>query len=122
MFGCSHTVKSQIGNVSISLKPEDRPEFARTYNTTIGNGFRLEITLKTYTFGSTRSDWSQLHQRNGKYIMFDAHAVADKIIDRELYPLVQAAVDEILRIDREFIDSKPSEFIDDTGAKWKRVN
>jgi hypothetical protein len=115
----SHLPTVRDGNVNITPQREDRPEFKRVYQVAVGDGFKVEITMRTYSFG--RCDWSQLTQKNGKWILFDAKAVADKILDRELYPLVQAAVDQILALDRAYIATDPGEFIDDTGATWRRV-
>lgn len=107
-----------VHGIEIKEHREDRPEFKRTYITTVGDGFRIEVSLRTWAYG--RMDSSMLYQKNGKWISFEVKAVADKIIDRELYPLVQSAVDEILRLDKEYMDSKPSEFTDDTGSIWRR--
>lgn len=115
--------KSKVVNedgIRIVLKPEEIPEFERVYTITVGDGFKIEVGLITYSF-SERCDHATVTQKDGRSISFDAHKVADKIIDRDLYPLVQGAVDRILALDKGFIDSKPSEFIDEKGTRWRRV-
>lgn len=109
----------KVGEIVIRGIREDRPKFARTYTASVGDGFKVIVTMKTYTFG--RSDWSELRQSDNRYIVFDAKRVADKIIDRELYPLVQAAVNKILEMDKQFLATHPDEYTDDTGAQWRRV-
>lgn len=97
-----------------------KPQFERVYETTVGDGFRIRVVMKTFI--GDRGDYgSTVTQKNGRYIFFQANEVADKIIDRELYPLVQAAVDEILAIDRAYMATHPSEFTDEAGVTWKRV-
>lgn len=117
-----HPVEHRINGIDVTLKREDVPEFRRSYKTQVGDGFTVEVTMVTSSLYLGRRDrLSQLTQKNGKYILFDARSVADKIIDRELYPLVQAVVDTILAMDAEYIASNPTEFIDETGAIWRKV-
>jgi hypothetical protein len=120
MFGLGKQLKSvYVKGIKITPKCEDQPEFKRDYEITVGKGIVVQIEMRTGVCG--RSDSSFIKQPNGKYIGFQANAVADRIIDRELYPLVQKAVDEILLLDHEFIKSKPLEFTDETGTTWKRL-
>lgn len=120
LAGCHPKSQTQYeGNISVTDMHPEPPEFRRKYKTVVGDGFVVEVELRSWSLG--RLDSSTLTQKNGKYIFFDADRVADKIIDRELYPLVQAAVDEILILDRKFIASNPSEFTDEKGAVWRKV-
>ncbi len=120
-FGRSPVLDTQAssGNIHIENVRSDRPEFHRIYTATVGDGFHIKVEMKWFL--GSRFDSSMITQKDGKYIFFQAHEVADKIIDRELYPLVQKAVDEILREDKRFIDSNPAEYIDQTGTTWRRA-
>lgn len=120
LFWSRKTAELVEGDIRIYPIAQDRPEFRRIYKVTVGDGFMVEIELWSWIFG--RTDSSTVTQKNGKYISFDANAVADKIIDRELYPLVQDAVNRILAIDKAYIATKPSEFTDDQGKVWRRVD
>jgi hypothetical protein len=111
--------KSESNGIEIALVPNDEPQFRRGYTARIDGGFRVEMELRTSS--GRRYDSSSLYQANGKYILFDANAVADKIIDRDLYPKVQAVVDRILELDADFLASKPTRFTDENGVVWQRV-
>jgi hypothetical protein len=106
--------------ITITAPEQDAPEFERIYKSDLDGGFRVEIRIRTFL--GSRMDSSILYQENGKYILFDAESVADKIIDRELYPRVQFAVDEMLRLDREFMASEPVQYTDENGTTWRRVH
>jgi len=112
-------------SVSAAIKaeslPEDEPKFKRRYTTEIAGGFRLEVEMKTYTHGS-RYCSGYLWQSNGKMIGFDPHAVADKIIDRDLAPLVQQLSDQIIALDKDFCRSGTGQYTDDTGVMWIRAD
>jgi hypothetical protein len=112
------SVMSKSGDITIKLVADDQPEFRREYVCELEGGFKVEVEM--YTSYGRRNDSSFLRQRGDKFIIFDLRAVADKIIDRELYPRVQAAVDRILALDKAFIDSNPREFIDEKGVTWRR--
>lgn len=101
-------------------RDEDPPNFARTYTASMGNGITLKIKLYTGMFGD-RKDSSELDQSNGKWVLFDAKSPADKILDRELLPKVQQYCAELLRRDKEYMDSKPDRFKDRNGQIWQRV-
>jgi hypothetical protein len=124
-FGCSEERPAptpapiQTEGIQIIDGPNDKPKFARTYIAAVGNGFTIKI--KRYDSTYRRFDMSELDQVGGKWILFDADRVADKIIDRDLYPLVQAKVDAILALDKAYIDSKPDEFTDESGVTWRKV-
>jgi hypothetical protein len=99
----------------------DRPRFERIYKAWLDPEGRLvKVTAKTL-FNERWFD-GELDQADGKYIIFKVEAVADKILDPTLVPLVQAKVDEILRMDAAFIGSNPKDFTDEDGIKWTRDN
>ena len=99
--------------------PANRPEFERVYSADLGNGKIIEVRYRTYI---NRSNSGELDQPGGRYVLFDPDNVADKILDPALVPLVQARCDEIKQIDAAYIKSKPSEFIDEDGVKWRRFD
>lgn len=107
--------------VSIELSQEDRPAFERTYTCKIDGGFTVQITMRTFLGQHSRQCWAAtVTQRDGKKISYEPEAVADKIIDRELYPAVQACTDKILAMDKEFNKSLPASFQDQDGYVWER--
>lgn len=111
--------RTQDPIVIVTEVRSERPEFHRIYTLPIEGGFTLKIEMKWFIHD--RFDESELRQKDGKRIFFDAKNVADKIIDRELYPKVQRAVNQILEMDRKFIASNPSEYVDETGTRWRKV-
>jgi hypothetical protein len=108
--------------LSVTSEPEDVPEFKRIYTAAVPGGFTVEVTLKSwyYSYGGLKvSAMGQVTQSNGPWILFEPERVADKIIDRELYPHVQAVVDEAYRLDKAW--RAPSEFTDQRGHVWRRL-
>lgn len=94
--------------------------FERIYAVTVGDGFKIRVRMKWFC-GGRRNDYSStVTQRDGKQIGFDLHSVADKIIDRDLYPLVQDAADAIIAMDREIEQNPPRRFTDTHGNTWVR--
>lgn len=108
-----------VNGIQIRSVRSDRPEFHRIYTASIDGGFTVKVEMRWFI--GSRFDNSELTQRDGKYILFDARSVADKIIDRDLYPKVQKVVNEILRQDKAFIASNPDQYTDETGVTWKRI-
>ncbi len=98
----------------------DVPEFERVYTVKIDGRCSMKVTMKTF-LSSNRMCNGELTQPNGKWLLFDPKAVADKIIDPILSPLIQKCCDEILGMDKDFMDSNPNSFIDERGRKWERV-
>jgi len=107
-------------SVHVALEREDRPKFKCIYTAALPRGCKLKVALYT-SYGGSRYDMSEITQANGKWVLFDVKAPADKILDRELLPDVEALCREILRLDRELLASDPSEFTDERGQTWRRV-
>jgi hypothetical protein len=105
--------------VTIKQAKESRPQFERTYTARLDNRTVIEVRLST-SYG-TRYSYGYLNQPDGKYISFDPEAVAEKIIDPLLVPIVKYFVDGILQMDKEFIQAKPDSFIDESGQTWRRA-
>jgi hypothetical protein len=104
-------------SVTVSQKREDRPRFERVYKSRVDE--RCMVTVRCYTFLG-RNSTGELTQPNGRWVYFDPDAIAEKIIDPILVPKVQAIVDHIKAMDRDFVQSDPAEFIDKSGRVWKR--
>lgn len=104
-------------DIRVEAKREDEPAFRRCYSTAIARGIRVEVDC--WTSCERRACWGTLRQPNGKYVLFDPHEVADKILDPVLVPEVEAACGRMLKIDGDFLRSKPSEFVDKRGRVWR---
>jgi hypothetical protein len=63
----------------------------------------------------------ELTQSNGRWVLFEPERPADKILDREILPIVQRFCDEILALDAAYVKSDPGEFVDVRGVRWRRV-
>lgn len=109
----------EASSVHVALEREDRPAFKCVYTAALPRGCKLKIEIKTTRWG--QYDSSEITQANGKWVLFDANSPADKIIDRELLPDVEAICREVLRLDAAFRASSPDEFTDDQGHTWRRV-
>lgn len=114
-------IKNQLlpAKVSITNLPEDVPEFKRRYVSQITEEVTARLEAKTYSFG--RHYFAELKQRNGSWVYFDPKNVADKILDRDLVPIVEEWCGAILEADDEFVRSKPIEFVDERGNTWQRL-
>jgi hypothetical protein len=106
--------------ISIKSKPEDPPEFWRTYTAATETGVVIKVEIKNWTYSSDTYTTGVLTQPDGKWITFDVKRVADRIIDPVLLPAVEAVVKEILKIDAAFRKTKPTEFTDEKGVTWIR--
>lgn len=64
----------------------------------------------------------ELKQRNDAWVVFDCDNVADKIIDRDLVPKVQAACKILHATATEYWvnNNDPSQFTDSDGRIWHR--
>jgi hypothetical protein len=79
------------------------------------------VKVSIHTSCGSRFDLGELTQPGGRWVMFDPKDPAEKILDRELVPLVIAACKEIFELDNAFMKSDPGEYIDEKGQTWKRV-
>jgi len=103
----------------------DVPVFGRNYEFQLTREVRVELTAKNDRFlsSSTRRRWSgYLWQRNGNLVSFDPERIADKILDRDLVPLIQDFVDAIVTIDAEWLEQNNHSFVDESGVTWARVD
>jgi hypothetical protein len=98
----------------------DVPAFKRLYKGQLDARCSITVTART-GYGGTRYKSGELTQPNGKWVLFDPDAVADKILDPALVPLVQAFCDEAAAQDVAFIRNDPSQFIDERGVRWVRT-
>lgn len=119
-FNSKENVTHTKSGLRIEDKPSDRPKFERVYSADLTNGRTIKVTMRT-TFGGRRYSFGELNQPGGRWVIFEPERVADKILDPALVPLVQSKVDEILEIDRRFVASDPSEFVDEGGVQWRRI-
>lgn len=120
MFGIGHN-HVQITNMGINIEDvhdDDPPKFKRVYTKEIMNVV-AKVTVYTSMFGA-RETSGELTQRGGRWVLFEPERVADKIIDRELSPLVQDFCDEVSKLDKEYMRSNPSEFTDTRGNTWRK--
>jgi hypothetical protein len=63
----------------------------------------------------------ELDQTDGRYVFFEPEKPADKILDRDILPIVQKRCDEIMAMDKAFRASDPDQFEDKQGNVWKRL-
>ena len=121
----SVSTRSDSGSrIKITTPAEDPPEFVRVYESNVSTSrdtYRVKVTRYTSRWKERDTRLGELTQSNGKWVLFDPEHVADKIIDRELTPLVQRLCEDMLRMDREFMASKPGEFKDSRGGVWRKA-
>lgn len=109
-------------DVKISYPREEAPKFKREYKTGLTNGRSMTIHASSCYYSAGRTYTGELTQSNGNYIFFDPMRIADKILDPELLPILKQYCKEILTMDREYISSSPSTFVDDKGREWKLIS
>lgn len=101
----------------------DRPEFKRTYTVQITEQVSIKIKIKneggSFSKGSQYNS-GELDQKDGKWVLFDPDNPADKIIDRELLPIVQKYCKQIFALDKQYRESDPATFTDEDGHVWRR--
>ena len=109
-------------SIVIKSVPEDIPQFRREYTVKLTDSVSMKITAKSHkNYGNgNRVLYGELDQKDGKWVLFDPEAPADKILDRELLPLVQIKCQEILVFDKRFRDGRPNRYIDENGDYWTR--
>lgn len=99
---------------------ESVPTFKRSYEAVLDHRATAKVTFKTSGyFGRTSTGF--LTQPGGKYVFFDPEAIADRIIDPTLVSLVEAFVEEVKKMDRQFILENCSRFTDEKGVVWVRA-
>lgn len=108
-------------SISVVQKPEEAPRFARVYEARLDDRASIAVTMRSRSYGRERMASGELTQKNGRWVLFDPRAVADKILDPLLVPLIQRHVDEIFRLDAEFMQAAPSRFVDERGQAWSRL-
>lgn len=115
---------STVGTAPISVRDvrADIPEFQRVYTVHINKDVVMKITIRNlrYFLGVLRD--GELDQTGGRWVMFEPERPADKILDREILPLVEKYCQQIIQIDNKWRESKPNEFTDERGVVWRRVN
>lgn len=107
-----------ITDISARQEPEDEPKFERIYTVRLPRSCSMKIRMKTF-FG--RHAYGELTQANGNCVWFEPERIADRILDRELVPVIERYVREIFAMDRAFMANKPKEFIDEKGQRWIRA-
>lgn len=117
--GCSHDKTENIDGIEVKDITADVPAFKREYRGKLTSGRLVLVTART---GYGRYYSGELDQLGGRWVLFDPEAVADKIIDPELVPQVEEFCQRVISIDKQFIDSAPGSFIDESGQKWVRVS
>lgn len=121
LAGCANrTVNETVlaNDVTVKDVPNDRPEFKREYKVRLNANVKMTITIWQSTWLLITQ--GELDQPDGKWVIFEPEKPADKILDRELLPLVEKRCREILATDKAFRAAKPNSYIDDTGAVWVR--
>lgn len=109
---------SLLKPIKVKMEREDRPKFRRIYTTNISRGVLVEITWRN-GYGERYSSGC-LTQPGGRWVVFDPTAPADKILDPEILPIVEAVCRAAREMDQNFIAAKPAEYIDEGGVKWFR--
>lgn len=99
----------------------DPPSFERIYTATIARGIHLKVTVKYSYDGISLYTSGELTQADGKWVFFEPERPADKILDRELLPEINALCRSIMDYDAAWRKSKPAEFTDTLGQTWRRA-
>jgi hypothetical protein len=107
--------------IKVQDKRGDAPAFERVYKTQISQHVSMTITIKFYWEGRDLDTSGELDQTGGRWVLFEPERPADKILDRELLPIIESKCKQILAMDRKFRATNPSEFTDANGVKWQRV-
>lgn len=107
--------------VTVEARREEPPKFSRTYGAQLDARAHAEVTMRTSSYFG-RSGTGMLTQPGGRYVAFDPAAIADRILDPTLVPLVEAFVEHVFALDREFMATHGAEFIDEKGNIWRRLD
>jgi hypothetical protein len=62
-----------------------------------------------------------VYQADGNWMIFRVDAIAQSILDPELVPQVEKYVDEMIRLDVEYMASDPKSYVDRNGVRWSKV-
>jgi hypothetical protein len=112
-------VETTTSGIRVVNDREDQPQFKRTYRKTLDSRAKVEVEAKTFV--GSRSFHGTLVQPNGNRVWFEPSRIADRILDPALVPLVAAFCEELFALDRAYVKSKPREFVDTGGTRWRRV-
>lgn len=126
VFYCMFFIKPKppqppIGDVS-GISVEQTPEelrFERVYTaTTKYHNIKVIVKIKELS-----GLWytGELDQPNGKWVLFDPEAPADKILDPQLLPEVEQLCKQIIALDKEFRAAPRTSITDDKKRIWKQV-
>lgn len=108
-------------HINIKDIPESIPSFKKEYEGKLSNNAVINLSVRNAYYGKGRYWSGTLTQPNGTWIVFDPERVADKIIDRELVPLINDFVASAFALDADFIKGDPNAFVDERGQVWKRL-
>ncbi len=106
-----------VSVIDIKDVPENGPRFERVYTTALAGGVNLKVDLESSW--SFRTGFGQIARPSGPWIIFVPDQPAGRV-PADLLPRVQPILDLILAADKDFMASKPSRFLDETGAAWIR--
>ena len=98
----------------------DIPTFQRTYTAKINREVSIKVTIK-WAYSSLMKS-GELDQLDGKWILFDPDAPADKILDRDILPPIKKVLAEIISADSTWRAARPDQFTDEGGATWRRTS
>lgn len=108
-------------HIDIKDVPEDRPKFKKEYTGVLSNNAKIKVTAKSGYYRSSRYWSGELTQPNGRWVLFDPERVADKILDPQLVPLIDAFISAAMELDTAFVKSKPDTFTDEDRNIWKKI-
>src|ERR1700685_2474638 len=105
-----------------NVHTKDLPiDFPREYRMHIGiNGIILEVDAHWDDIWHERYFLAVLTQPDGADVVFDIKHPADKILDRDIVPIVVTACRKILEMDRKYLADGPKAATDRAGHKWVR--
>ena len=114
----------RLSGITVS-EANERPEFKRVYETTVtsrGMVFAIKIEARCWWFEQAceRGYTANITQPDGKWVLFDPKSPAEKILDRDLVPLVEPVCDRIVAADKAYISAPPAEYTDVSGALWRK--
>lgn len=108
-----------------SLKQD--PTFVVTFSAPLSQGRSIKITarsmpwLRQYDLGDEVEFEDEVRQADGKWVVFDCDAIADRIIDLDLVKELRSYCKIGHEMAKDYWkkrDYSPDEFVDSTGQKW----